>query len=188
MKGEVAKNTSEMVAVKAVQASQQRQIDALQSALKGGSGPPSATTGSTGEPPRRFFQRGRGEFGTRPRRDFTPQFITIQGWAQGANKDLRVRSQRMLNEAAGQRCLAHLFQVSKCLDQVDVERTNQENTNKPCGLYRLRIYFKPSVTGNDMYALRKKWLECFTNSAAFELDTDNDQYSMIYANRISILV
>ena len=189
LKEEVAKNTSELGTVKAVQASQQRQIDALQTALKGGSGPPSATTGSTGEPPRRFLQRGRGEFGPGARRpDFTPQFITIQGWAQGANKDLQVRSQRMLNEAAGQRCLAHLFQVAKCLDQVDVDRTNQENTGKPCGLYRLRVYFKPTVTGNDLYALRKKWLECFTNRAAFDLETDNDQHKMIYANRTSILV
>lgn len=188
LKEEVRKNTLELNSVRAVQTSQQRQIDALQAAIKGGSGPPSAATGSTGEPPRQLFQRGRGEFGSRPRPDFTPQHITIQGWAQGANKDLQVRSQKMLNEAAGQRCLAHLFQVAQCIDQVDAERTNQENTNKPCGLYRLRVYFKPTVTGNDLYALRKKWLECFTNHEAFDLQPDNEQHKNIYANRISILV
>ncbi|CAK0831789.1 unnamed protein product, partial [Prorocentrum cordatum] len=94
----------------------------------------------------------------------------------------------LFNEAAAQRCLAYLFEKAGCLQHVDEVRTNSEHTNKPCGLYRIRVHVKSTVSRDVTWECRKVWMQCFQNGRIFAQDQDVRVYKRIVQCRVSIPV
>ncbi|CAK0880614.1 unnamed protein product, partial [Prorocentrum cordatum] len=94
----------------------------------------------------------------------------------------------LFNEVAAQRCLAYLFEKAGCLQHIDEVRTNSGNTNKPCGLNRIRVHFKSTVSRDVMWECRKVWMQCSQDGCIFAQDPDVREYKRIVQSRVSILV
>ena len=172
--------------MKATLASQQKQIEALQRQAASDAG--STTASRSGH---FVFPGSRGEFGPGPggaRPIFHPTMILMRGWAKGAQDNLSSRSKTLLPTAVAQRLLATLFKKANCLENVDVDKTNEENTRNPMGCYQLKVFFKPTVARQELWNLRKLFFEAFQKRELFEDPQDLTEWGHLFQARVSVNV
>ena len=173
--------------MKATLASQQKQIEALQRQAASDAG--STMASRSGQ--HFAFPGSRGEFGPGPggaRPTFHPTMILMRGWAKGAQDNLSSRSKTLLPTAVAQRLLATLFKKANCLEKVDEQKTNDENTRNSMGCYQLKVFFKPTVTRQELWDLRKLFFEAFQKCEIFEDPQDLTDWRHLFQVRVSVNV
>ena len=102
---------------------------------------------------------------------FLPTFISFQGWTSGDPKDVESRTNNIMNEARAQRVvLALMDQVSASRESQEVKvfdraRTSAELTNKPYGLFRIRVHILSTTPKETVWEIRDEWASAYAQKS-----------------------
>ena len=102
---------------------------------------------------------------------FLPSFISFQGWTSGDPRDVESRTNNKMDEGRAQRVtLALMDKVSASRESEELKvfdrtRTSAELTNKPFGLFRIRIFFLSTTPKETVWEIRDEWASAVTTKS-----------------------
>ena len=157
--------------VKVLQTEQQRQgeelkklqatVTQLQAQRDAGYSESGRSLGSEGS------TRAGSGFGRAAQSSFVPSFILIKGWGNADPQLVVGRGSRNLDEANAHKVIAILLDdLAKDYETTDGQKNdhvfNREdtttfNSNKPWGLWQIRIFIKSTVSRNTVWEIRNLW-------------------------------
>jgi len=138
-----------------------KHLQTQQSSTRSESGQSMGSDGST----RAGF--GNNSFAQKSVGSFVPAFIQIKGWGNADPQMIVGRGSRNLAEINAQRVITILmddaaaeFETTDGQKNTNVfnrESTETFNSNKPWGVWQIRIFFKPTVSRTTVWEIRNLW-------------------------------